>query len=105
MLISREILVSALRELMAERGQRAVVKVGNLGKIKTACQMGATVLLLASSPGASDFDINTALGVSRSNVMLLGLILLYAATALTITSGAQYFAAAWPVIKAESLGE
>lgn len=89
---------------MAERGKRAVVKVGNLGKLKTACQMVSTTLLLASSPGASDFDIDSALGVSRSSFLMVGMALLYLATALTALSGAQYLVAAWPVIATESLG-
>ena len=45
-IISREIVVSALRELMAELGQRATVAVAALGKIKTASQMTALLLML-----------------------------------------------------------
>jgi CDP-diacylglycerol--glycerol-3-phosphate 3-phosphatidyltransferase len=88
---------------MAERGQRAAVKVGQLGKVKTACQMVATILLLAACPGASDFDMKLALGVSPSSVLMLGLGLLYLATALTLVSGVQYLVAAWPVLTADAL--
>ena len=45
-IISREIVVSALRELMAELGQRATVAVATIGKVKTASQMTALVLML-----------------------------------------------------------
>src|SRR3990167_3749552 len=38
-IVGREIIVSALRELMAELGKRASVAVSNLGKVKTAFQM------------------------------------------------------------------
>ena len=37
--ISREIIISALREWMAEIGDRSKVAVSWLGKVKTACQM------------------------------------------------------------------
>ncbi len=40
-MICREIVVSALREWMAELGQRSVVKVGIWGKVKTVAQMAA----------------------------------------------------------------
>ena len=46
-IIGREIVVSALREWMAELGARAQVAVSNLGKWKTAAQMVALVILLA----------------------------------------------------------
>lgn len=91
-IISREIFVSALRELMAERGVRAVVKVGNLGKLKTACQMVSTALLLAA-PAELDLKLLTV-----PSTLSAGMGLLYIATALTVLSGAQYLVAAWPAI-------
>ena len=51
-IVGREIAVSALREWMAELGQRAQVRVAALGKIKTIVQMVALVCLLYSvTPG------------------------------------------------------
>ena len=52
-IVGREIAVSALREWMAELGQRATVKVAALGKIKTIVQMVALSCLLTirSAPG------------------------------------------------------
>lgn len=47
-IIGREIVVSALREWMAEIGARAHVAVSNMGKWKTAAQMLALVILLAN---------------------------------------------------------
>ncbi|MDX1549830.1 MAG: CDP-diacylglycerol--glycerol-3-phosphate 3-phosphatidyltransferase, partial [Lysobacter spongiicola] len=49
-IIGREIAVSALREWMAEVGQRAKVKVATLGKVKTVVQMVALVFLLYRDP-------------------------------------------------------
>ena len=46
LIISREITVSALREWMAEIGQRSKVALGTIGKLKTTSQMLAINLLL-----------------------------------------------------------
>lgn len=82
-IVSREIIVSALREWMAEIGQRSNVAVNNLGKFKTAVQMVALVILLYCN--------------NNSNVMLVftGYILLYVAAVLTIWSMLVYLRAAW----------
>ena len=45
-IVCREIVVSALRELMAELGQRATVAVATIGKVKTVAQMAALLLML-----------------------------------------------------------
>lgn len=100
----REIAVSALREWMAQQGVREEVKVGKLGKWKTALQMVSISLLLASSnPDYGDIVTETAVVVGESSVGLLqsfflsiGLITFYGSTILTIVSGYQYFKAAWP---------
>src|SRR3546814_9918974 len=47
-IVGREIAVSALREWMAELGQRARVKVATIGKIKTVARMVALLCLLYS---------------------------------------------------------
>ena len=47
-IIGREIVISALREWMAELGARAQVAVSNMGKWKTAAQMLALVILPVS---------------------------------------------------------
>jgi CDP-diacylglycerol--glycerol-3-phosphate 3-phosphatidyltransferase/cardiolipin synthase len=49
-IIGREITISALREWMASIGARGSVAVSKLGKIKTAAQMLAIVLLLWNTP-------------------------------------------------------
>lgn len=49
-IIGREIVVSALREWMAQLGQRASVAVNQVAKLKTAMQMGAITVLLYHHP-------------------------------------------------------
>jgi CDP-diacylglycerol--glycerol-3-phosphate 3-phosphatidyltransferase len=81
-IIGREIVISALREWMAEVGSRASVAVSYIGKIKTVAQMAAIIGLLAFPPSVVQSDI--AIG------------LLYAAAGLTLWSMALYLKAAWP---------
>ncbi len=82
-IIGREIVISALREWMAELGARAHVAVSSLGKWKTAAQMLALVILLASPP-------------SETVRVLLGFGLLIIAAGLTLWSMVHYLIAAWP---------
>ncbi|MCP1291450.1 MULTISPECIES: CDP-diacylglycerol--glycerol-3-phosphate 3-phosphatidyltransferase [Chromobacterium] len=49
-IIGREIAISALREWMAEMGTRKSVAVAYIGKLKTAAQMVAILLLLYAGP-------------------------------------------------------
>ena len=86
-IIGREIAVSALREWMAELGQRAKVKVATIGKIKTIVQMVALVALLYQEP---------FIGLP---VFVIGEWLLAAAALLTLWSGMAYLRAAWPTLK------
>jgi CDP-diacylglycerol--glycerol-3-phosphate 3-phosphatidyltransferase len=88
-IIGREITISALREWMAEIGKRTNVAVSYIGKIKTAAQMTAIVLMLYQSEIA---------GFSAYNY---GLIILYISAGLTLWSMVQYLMAAWPVMKDE----
>lgn len=86
-IIGREIAVSALREWMAELGQRARVAVSFLGKYKTTAQIVALILLLYHEPL---FGLDTP---------VIGFILLYAATGLTLWSMLVYLRAAWTVLR------
>jgi len=83
-IIGREIVISALREWMAEIGERGSVAVNMLGKIKTTAQMTAIILLLSQAPG----EILT----------LIGLGVLQLAAALTLYSMIIYLKAAWPTL-------
>ncbi len=92
-IVGREIAVSALREWMAEIGQRATVKVAAIGKIKTIAQMFALLCLLYSvvpgvKPQPWPGDV----------IFHIGDWMLAAAALLTLWSGAQYLIAAWPAL-------
>ncbi len=87
-IIGREIAISALREWMAEIGERAQVAVSVIGKIKTVAQMTALALLLYREPlwSVPTHDI--------------GMVLLYVAAILTLWSMVIYLRAAWPLLSA-----
>lgn len=89
-IISREILISALREWMAELGKRTKVKVSYIGKIKTSMQMLAILILLSQTP---------SLEITKHYVILLGFICLYIAAFLTLWSMCIYLIAAWKVLR------
>lgn len=86
-IIGREIVISALREWMAELGKRAQVAVSWLGKLKTTFQMLAIAFLLVSPP--------------KTLIAWLGLGLLYTAALLTLWSMYQYLHAALPYLLAK----
>jgi CDP-diacylglycerol--glycerol-3-phosphate 3-phosphatidyltransferase len=86
-IIGREIAVSALREFMAEIGQRSQVKVATVGKVKTLAQMIAIVLMLYRLP------------IAELPTYEMGFVLLMVAAGLTLWSMFVYLRAAWPSIK------
>ena len=83
-IVGREIVVSALREWMAEMGQRVSVAVSYMGKVKTFMQMVAIYLLIAHVPSSFGWG------------EMLGIFLLYIAAGLTLWSMVIYLAIAWP---------
>ena len=85
-IIGREIAISALREWMAEIGNRTRVAVNKLGKIKTTVQMIAITLVLYQH----DLWIVP--------VFRVGEVLLYTAGMLTLWSMISYLRVAWPVL-------
>ncbi len=87
-IVGREIGISALREWMAEMGQRTTVRVAMVGKIKTVMQMIALVVLLLEHD--KDAELLRYWRVGES--------LLVVAAALTIWSGLIYLKAAWPTL-------
>lgn len=88
-IIGREITVSALREWMATIGERANVKVGMAGKVKTTFQMFGIAFMVYKVP-MFGVDMYTA-----------GFALLVVAAGLTIWSMIIYLKAAWPYIAAD----
>jgi CDP-diacylglycerol--glycerol-3-phosphate 3-phosphatidyltransferase len=87
-IIGREIVVSALREWMAELGERTSVTVSYVGKVKTAFQMAAITGLLAINPATDE-----------GWLLALCYLVLYAAAVLTLWSMTIYLKAAWAIIK------
>lgn len=85
-IIGREISISALREWMAELGQRARVAVAWIGKWKTGFQMTALTLMLLREP------------LFGLPLYLLGQICLVIAAVLTLWSALSYLRAAWIVL-------
>jgi CDP-diacylglycerol--glycerol-3-phosphate 3-phosphatidyltransferase len=86
-IVCREIIVSALREWMAELGKRTSVAVSHLGKVKTAIQMIALIVLLYCGSSTPTF------------IVITGYLFLYVAAVLTIWSMIIYVKAAWPELK------
>ena len=80
--IGREIVISALREWMAQLGKRASVAVSGIAKVKTGVQMTAIPILIwyPSWPAIEE-------------IRLLGLFLLALAVILTLWSMVLYFRA------------
>ena len=87
-IVGREIVISALREWMAEMNESGAVAVSMLGKVKTTVQMIAIFMLLAYPP---DLDAIWVIGAY---------VLLYVAAFMTLWSMCLYIAAAWPALKA-----
>lgn len=79
-MIAREIIISSLREWMAEIGKRSSVAVSWIGKFKTTAQMMSLVGLLWSP---------------NPLIIHLSIALLYVAAILTFWSMFQYLKAAW----------
>lgn len=78
-ILCREILVSGLREYLAD--MKVSVPVSRLAKWKTAAQMFAIVFLLAGPAGDKIFPYTTG----------MGLLLLWIAAILTLITGWDYF--------------
>jgi CDP-diacylglycerol--glycerol-3-phosphate 3-phosphatidyltransferase len=85
-IIGREISISALREWMAELGQRASVAVAWIGKWKTGFQMTALTMMLLREP------------LFGLPIYQLGQICLVVAAVLTLWSALSYLRAAWTVL-------
>lgn len=115
-IMAREVGVSALREWMAQRGQRDSVKVGMQGKVKTALTMVSITLMLLVPEGVGLETVAWAkhfgpLGAGGAGNIIEGaantgwswmlgpsLLMLFASAFVTVTSGSVYFRAAAPVL-------
>lgn len=83
-IIGREVIISALREWMAQIGAQKSVKVSWIGKWKTTFQLIAIGCLIYHND------------LFSLPVFKIGIAALYIATALTLWSMVQYLRAAWP---------
>ncbi len=81
-IIGREIVISALRELMADMGKRGQVAVDKSGKFKTAVQLISISMLLYAKP------------LYGLPIFKIGELLLYIAVALTLWSMWVYLSSA-----------
>ena len=86
-IVGREITISALREWMAEIGERARINVAVLGKIKTMMQIIAIEVLLYQHD------------LEGLRLFHVGEALLVVAAVMTIWSALEYIRAAWPVLR------
>jgi CDP-diacylglycerol---glycerol-3-phosphate 3-phosphatidyltransferase len=88
-IVGREITISALREWMAEIGERTRVSVASLGKFKTVMQIIAIEVLLYQHD------------LEGLRLFHVGETLLVVAAALTIWSALVYLRTAWPAMRAD----
>jgi CDP-diacylglycerol--glycerol-3-phosphate 3-phosphatidyltransferase len=86
-IIGREIAISALREWMAELGQRGKVAVSSIGKFKTILQITGLSMMLFR------WDL---FGLPLFSI---GAVLTVLAAAFTLLSMFSYLRAAWPELK------
>jgi len=94
-IISREITVSALREWMAEYGERSAIKVINIAKFKTLMQLSAIFFLLLAGKEAEIVSV-----WDHSWLYIWGYIFMYIAVALTLWSMMIYLKVTWPLLAA-----
>lgn len=83
-IIGRELVISGLREWMADQGLRDSIQVGWVGKWKTSFQTLAIGLMIYEVPS---YGVPWYEG---------GVVCLYIATVLTVWSMVSYLKAAWP---------
>ena len=88
-IIGRELTISALREWMAELGERQIVAVSKFGKWKTIAQMVGLGMMIWEYP---------FMGLP---IYHIGLVLLLIAAGLTLWSMFIYIQAAWPALQEE----
>ena len=81
-ILTREILISGLREFMAKK--EVSVPVSNLAKFKTFIQMFSIALLLTGETG------NKIINFQDYNAQTIGIILLWLSAALTLFTGYEY---------------
>ena len=82
-ILTREILISGLREFLAKK-KEASVPVSSLSKFKTFIQMLSIAMLLTGDTG------NKIINFQDYNAQTIGIILLWLSAALTLFTGYEY---------------
>lgn len=82
-IIGREVAVSALREWMAKLSAQHMVEVSWLGKLKTTLQLFSIICLVYRDP------------IGTVDVFVIGLLILYIATFMTVWSVVNYLRQSW----------
>ncbi len=88
-IISREIVISALREIMAQYGKSKTVAVSYIGKVKTTLQM-LSITILLSQPKIIKSD---------NLIVMIGFVCLYISVFLTVWSMLKYLHASWSMLQ------
>ena len=91
-IVGREVVISALREWMAERGLRGEVAVSMIGKVKTWVQMAAIIFLLLA-------------GSHFGGLAIVGYIGLYVSAGIALWSMVVYLKQAWPEMRGTQSAE
>lgn len=86
-IVGRELLIASIREWMAEMQERTQVSVNTIAKVKTAIQMAAIIILLSNPPALN------------KPWPIVGLVLIYIATAFTLWSMVIHLRAAWEKLR------
>ncbi len=97
LVISREIIISGLREWMAIVRKKQSLLTSRLGKWKTFLQLVAIVLLLLATPNARQDGLSQIL-------LQAGYWVFYAATILTLVSMIRYLSIIYPYFFVQSEG-
>lgn len=99
-IIARELMVTSIRLVAASGGK--VIAAGWWGKAKTVTQMIATLLLMVEPVllGKIEHSWNIPLltGCAPETTAVVGTVMLYVATLLTLISGAEYLIKNWKYV-------
>lgn len=97
-IIARELMVTSIR-LIAASSVGKVIAAGWWGKAKTVTQMIATLLLMVEPVllGRWEYELGLPIltGSTPETTAVLGTLMLYVATLLTLISGAEYLIKNW----------
>ncbi len=92
-ILFREFMVSALRLVVVTSDDKTVIAAGKSGKLKTAFTMTAIIAIMFLRGIAS-----VGVPVGDTLITVVSEVLIWAATVLTVYSGAEYLKAYWHVI-------